>query len=49
VSYSIYASPRIHKNLIDDDENISRQRVARLMKMNGIQSKMAKKFVITTK
>jgi transposase InsO family protein len=47
-SHSIYGSPRIHKDLIDDGENISRQRVARLMKMNGIQSKMTKNFVITT-
>jgi putative transposase len=47
-SHSIYGDPQIHKDLIDDGENINRQRVARLMKMYGIQSKMAKKFVITT-
>lgn len=47
-SYFIYGSPRIRKDLIDDGGNISRQRVVRIMKMNGIQSKMAKKFVITT-
>ena len=47
-SYSIYGSPRIHQDLIVDGESISRQRVARLMRMNGIQSKVAKKFVITT-
>jgi putative transposase len=47
-SHSIYGSPRIHKGLIDDGENIIRQRVARLMKMYVIQFKMAKKFVITT-
>jgi putative transposase len=46
-SHSISGSPRINKDVIDDGENISRQRVARLMKMNGIQSKMAKKRVIT--
>lgn len=48
VSDSIYGSPRIHQDLIVDGESISRQRVARLMRMNGIQSKVAKKFVITT-
>ena len=47
-SRSIYGSPRIHKDLIEDGENISRPRVARLMKTHSIQSKVAKKFVITT-
>jgi len=47
-SRCIYGSPRIHKDLIDDGESASRQRVARLMRTNNIQSKMAKKFVITT-
>lgn len=47
-SHSIYGSPRIHKDLIDDGESVSRQRVARLMKTQGIQSKVAKKFIITT-
>lgn len=47
-SHSIYGSPRIQKDLIDDGEFVSRQRVARLMKSAGIQSKVAKKFVITT-
>ena len=46
--YSIYGSPRIHKYLIVDGESISRQRVARLMRMNAIQSKVAKKFFIIT-
>ncbi len=47
-SHSIYGSPRIQKDLIDDGEHVSRQRVARLMKTARIQSKVAKKFVITT-
>lgn len=47
-SHSIYGSPRIQKDLIDDGEFVSRQRVARLMKAANIQSKVAKKFVITT-
>ena len=47
-SYKRYGSPRIHRDLIDSGEEVSRPRVARLMKSAGIQSKMAKRFVITT-
>ena len=43
-----YGSPRIQKDLEDAGERVSRQRVARLMCSEGIQSKMAKRFVITT-
>jgi putative transposase len=44
----IYGSPRIHKDLVASGEPINRKRVERLMRENGIQSKMARKFVITT-
>jgi putative transposase len=47
-SYQRYGSPRIHRDLIASGEKASRPRVARLMKTAGIQSKMAKRFVITT-
>lgn len=47
-SRSIYGSPRIQQDLLDDGEQVSRQRVARLMRSVGIVSKMAKRFVITT-
>ena len=47
-SYQRYGSPRIHRDLVDSGEQVSRPRVARLMKTAGIQSKMAKRFVITT-
>ncbi len=43
-----YGSPRIHQDLVYSGEKVSRPRVARLMKTAGIQSKMAKRFVITT-
>lgn len=47
-SRSIYGSPRIHKDLRDNGESVGVNRVARLMKQEGIQSKMARKFVVTT-
>lgn len=47
-SYKRYGSPRIHRDLVDSGEKVSRPRVARLMKAAGIQSKVAKRFVITT-
>lgn len=43
-----YGSPRIQKDLLADGELVSRQRVARLMSAEHIQSKMAKRFVVTT-
>jgi putative transposase len=48
VSREIYGSPRIHKDLVDAGEQIGKNRVSRLMRRHGIQSKMTKKFVITT-
>lgn len=43
-----YGSPRIHKDLIEIGETCGKNRVARLMRAEGIQSKMTPKFVITT-
>jgi len=47
-SREIYGSPRIHQDLADSGETVGIHRVARLMQKNGIQSRMARKFVITT-
>jgi transposase InsO family protein len=47
-SRQTYGSPRIHQDLIAIGERVSVNRVARLMQSAGIQSKMAKRFVITT-
>jgi len=47
-SREIYGSPKIHEDLIDDGETCSVNRVARLMSVSDIKSKMARKFVITT-
>jgi len=47
-SRKVYGSPRIHEDLVDHGERISVNRVARLMRANNIQSKVSKRFVITT-
>jgi len=47
-SRCIYGSPRIHRDLIASGELVSKKRVERLMRVHNIQSKMARKFVITT-
>ena len=47
-SRGIYGSPKIQRDLIDEGEVCSVNRVARLMKQAGIQSKLARKFVVTT-
>lgn len=47
-SRAIYGSPKIHEDLIHEGETCSVKRVARLMKAADIQSKMARKFIITT-
>jgi len=47
-SWQIYGSPRIHRDLVESGECVGVNRVARLMRQTNIQSKVAKKFVITT-
>lgn len=47
-SREIYGSPKIHEDLRAEGETCSVNRVARLMKVADIKSKMARKFVITT-
>ena len=47
-SREIYGSPKIHRDLIAEGESCSENRVARLMNKAGIESKMARKFVLTT-
>jgi len=47
-SGGIYGSPKIHADLVEDGEDCSENRVARLMQGADIKSKLARKFVITT-
>jgi len=43
-----YGSPRIHAELQEDDEKVSRKRVARLMKEDGISAVQKRRFRRTT-
>jgi len=47
-SRKVYGSPRIHQELKREGEKVSRKRVARLMKEEGLQAKMRKKWTRTT-
>ena len=47
-SREIYGSPKIHEDLVAEGETCSVNRVARLMKVADIKSKMARKFIVTT-
>jgi transposase InsO family protein len=48
-SRQTYGSPRVRAALKEEGENCSRKRVARLMKKEGIEAKMKKRFTVTTK
>lgn len=47
-SNEVYGSPKIHEDLLGEGETCSVNRVARLMKVADIKSKMTRKFVVTT-
>jgi transposase InsO family protein len=47
-SRGVYGSPRIHEELKNQGERCSRRRVAKLMKREGIQAKMRKRWKVTT-
>ena len=47
-SNEIYGSPKVHEDLLGDGETCGVNRVARLMRVADIKSKMARQFVITT-
>jgi len=48
-SRETYGSPRIHAELCSQGEVCSRKRVAKLMRKEGIEAKMKKRFKVTTK
>ncbi len=43
-----YGSPRIHEDLIEQDEHVSRKRVVRLMQEDGLQARRRKRYKLTT-
>lgn len=47
-SNQVYGAPKIHKDLVAEGETCSKPRVARLMRKARIQSKLRRKFVVTT-
>ena len=47
-SRGTYGSPRIHKDLIDLSHHVSRKRVARLMRAEGLLSRPPRRFKVTT-
>lgn len=47
-SRETYGARRIRQDLVKDEELISRTRVGRLMKLQGLESKVKRKFKATT-
>ena len=43
-----YGSPRVHEDLIEQDERVSRKRVVRLMQEDGLEARVRKRFKATT-
>jgi putative transposase len=43
-----YGSPRVHEDLIEQDEHVSRKRVVRLMHEDGLVARLRKRFKHTT-
>ena len=43
-----YGSPRIHRDLVEQDEPVSRKRVIRLMQEEGLKARVRKRFKCTT-
>lgn len=43
-----YGSPRVHEDLIEQRERISRKRVSRLMQQDGLKARVRKRYKLTT-
>ena len=44
-SRKLYGSPRVHRELLEQGQSVSENTVAKLMRLNAIRSKIAKRFV----
>ena len=44
----VYGAPRIHAELVDHGERVGKNTVARLMRQEHIQSKVHRRFMVTT-
>ena len=43
-----YGSPRVHEDLIEQDEHVSRKRIIRFMQEDGLVARVRKRFKATT-
>jgi putative transposase len=43
-----YGSPRVHEDLIEQQERVSRKRVIRLMQEDGLKARARKRYTVTT-
>jgi transposase InsO family protein len=43
-----YGSPRVHHDLLEQDERVSRKRVVRLMQEDGLKARLRKRYKCTT-
>jgi transposase InsO family protein len=43
-----YGSPRVHEDLIEQQERVSRKRVIRLMQEDGLKARARKRYKVTT-
>jgi putative transposase len=43
-----YGSPRVHEDLIEQRERVSRKRVSRLMQEDGLKARLRKRYKLTT-
>ena len=43
-----YGSPRVHEDLLDQEEHVSRKRVVRLMQKDGLKARRRKRYKLTT-
>ena len=48
-NHGVYGSPRIYRELQEQGVACSENRIARLMRLRGLQAKQARRFKVTTK